>query len=219
VQQVVFGLDLGQSHDPTALAGAEVLHSGTTEPIFHFGYLKRFPLKTPYTAIVEWLAKQAGAPPFQDAILAVDETGVGRPIVEMIRQRVRMCVIPVTITGGTKETQQEDLSYHVPKKALVTNAVVLMEGGRLKIAAKLPDAPMLVKELQNFRVNVTVSAHELFEAWREGLNDDLVLALCLACWGGQFSSGPWIVEPPRYDPCCVANAPPGVFPPDEWRPW
>jgi hypothetical protein len=40
----------------------------------------------------------------------------------------------------------------------------------------------LVRELQNFRVKLTVAAHETFGAWREGDHDDLVLAVALACW-------------------------------------
>jgi hypothetical protein len=42
-----------------------------------------------------------------------------------------------------------------------------------------------VKELESFRVKITASAHETFEAWRERDHDDLVLAVALAAWVGQ----------------------------------
>jgi hypothetical protein len=42
-----------------------------------------------------------------------------------------------------------------------------------------------VKELENFRVKVTTARTDTFEAWREGQNDDLVLAVALAAWIGE----------------------------------
>ena len=45
-------------------------------------------------------------------------------------------------------------------------------------------AETLKQELLNFRVKVNVStAHDSYEAWREGDHDDLVLATGLALWG------------------------------------
>jgi hypothetical protein len=43
-------------------------------------------------------------------------------------------------------------------------------------------AAVLVRELENFRVKITGTANETFEAWREAQYDDLVLAAALACW-------------------------------------
>jgi hypothetical protein len=44
----------------------------------------------------------------------------------------------------------------------------------------------LVKELLNFRVKINIStAHDSYEAWREGDHDDLVLSVALACWAGE----------------------------------
>jgi hypothetical protein len=183
----IMGLDLGQSADFTALAIGEKAEAEGQPSRYDFDFLHRWPLKTEYVAIVNDLAKIAKQ--VSEPMLVVDETGVGRPIVEQIRRHVPVATWPVTITGGTRATRQEDGSWHVPKKALVTNAVVLMESNRLKIAPTLSEARVLVKELQNFRVKVTVSANEVFEAWREGMHDDLVLALCLACWAGEKIGG------------------------------
>ena len=44
---------------------------------------------------------------------------------------------------------------------------------------------VLVKELLNFRVKINIStAHDSYEAWREGDHDDLVLSVALSCWSG-----------------------------------
>lgn len=41
---------------------------------------------------------------------------------------------------------------------------------------------MLVKELLNFKVTISTSGHDSYEAWREGDHDDLVLATAMALW-------------------------------------
>jgi hypothetical protein len=44
-------------------------------------------------------------------------------------------------------------------------------------------ADTLRKELLNFKVKINIStAHDSYEAWREGDHDDLVLAVAMACW-------------------------------------
>jgi hypothetical protein len=63
---------------------------------------------------------------------------------------------------------------------------VLLQNGQLKIAEGLALRETLVKELLNFRVKINIStAHDSYEAWREGDHDDLVLSVALACWAGE----------------------------------
>ena len=59
---------------------------------------------------------------------------------------------------------------------------VLLQTGRLKIAAGLAEAPALTGELLGFQVKITAAAHDVYGAWREGQHDDLVLALALPLW-------------------------------------
>jgi hypothetical protein len=56
---------------------------------------------------------------------------------------------------------------------------------RLQIARGLPDAAVLVRELQQFQVKITAAANETFGVWRDGQHDDLVLAVALACWWAE----------------------------------
>jgi hypothetical protein len=45
----------------------------------------------------------------------------------------------------------------------------------------------LLKELQSFRVTIDpTTAHDSYSAWREQDHDDLVFALALACWWGEY---------------------------------
>src|SRR5262249_53736892 len=138
---------------------------------------------------------------------------VGRPVVDMFRQHPQAPrTVPVTITGGQKVTIDLDGSRHVPKRDLVSSVQLLLEQRRLRIAKGLPDAPILGRELLNFRVTITPSMNETFGAWREHEHDDLVLAVALASWLAE--------REPRWGPdafavdqsaSAIERAPAGVF--------
>jgi hypothetical protein len=186
----IIGLDLGQQKDYTALVILE--RTWWPDPDKPYGqashyavrHLKRWQLGTPYTAIVEDVGRLVREPPLVNPLLAVDRTGVGWPVVDMLRQaRIAALLRPILITGGSQIT--DDAGWHVPKKDLVSTLQVLLQGRRLKIAP-MPERELLTKELLAFRVKINVStANESFEAWRERDHDDLVLAVALACWLGE----------------------------------
>ena len=183
------GLDLGQTRDFTALAVLErqpPTDAGTVvePPEYALRHLHRFPLGTPYTEIVPAVAALVRSGPLAEAPVVVDQTGVGRAVVDMMRRAVGW-VVPVTITGGHAVTMSEDRSFHVPKKELVTCLQVVMQSRRLRIARGLHEAALLVRELQQFQVKITTAANETFGVWREGQHDDLVLAVALACWWAE----------------------------------
>ena len=58
---------------------------------------------------------------------------------------------------------------------------VLLQEGRLKVGRRLAFADLMLQELMNFRVRITASANQVWDA-REGTHDDLVLALCMPIW-------------------------------------
>lgn len=138
------------------------------------------------------MTKAVGGKP----IVAMDQTGVGRPVTELLYRRLRETfyvpnsrtrpkLLPVTITGGDTATRARD-GYRVPKRDLVAAPLVLMQNGQLKIAEGLKLKDVLVRELKNFRVKINIStAHDSYEHWREGDHDDLVLSVALACWAGE----------------------------------
>ena len=189
------GLDLGQAQDFTALAvltrprltGSEP--PAERQPPYAVGHLHRFPLGTPYPAVVAAVVDLMRTPPLRGSMLVVDQTGVGRPVVDMLTDglqgRVSCQFCPVTITAGQEVTRSETGQLRVPKKELVGSLQVLLQTRRLRIAQALPDAATLVRELETFRVKVTDAANETFGAWREGQHDDLVLAVALAAWMGE----------------------------------
>ena len=181
--RVILGLDLGQAADYTALA---VLRQSAVEGFRRYEALaiKRWPLGTAYTEIVDAVGRLIAKHQLAGQDLVVDGTGVGRPVVDMIRKaRTGANLRPVTITAGQKESCSDGY-WHVPKVALISCTNMLLQNGRIAWNKDMPHVQTLVKELQNYRVKITASANESFNA-REGAHDDLVLALALACWFGE----------------------------------
>jgi hypothetical protein len=188
------GLDLGQAADYTAICVLEKTEHKDVAPL-HVRHLERPPLGTYYPDIVERVKELVRDEALTETVhnsytlrtethppeLVVDATGVGRPVVDMLR-REGLSFAPVLITGGDIEHHDNGF-YKVPKRNLVSAVQIALQSGNLKIAEELALAETLRKELLNFRVKVNIStAHDSYEAWREGDHDDLVLATALACW-------------------------------------
>lgn len=160
-----------------------------TEDRFHLRYLERLKLGTPYPEVARYVTDLLKTPELAGkTFCVVDATGVGRPVVDMLREAEIKPLAAVTITGGDTVSRVEtgryfEPEYRVPKRDLVSTIQVLLQNDRLKIAEGLPLAQILVRELQNFRVKISIATgHDSYEAWREGDHDDLVLAVAMACW-------------------------------------
>lgn len=151
----------------------------------HVRHLERF-RDVLYPEVVERVRRLMYVPELRgDAAMAVDATGVGAAVVDMLR-RAGLAFDAVTITGGDTETLSSYGSWRVPKRDLVGSLQVLLQSGRLKIARELTHADTLKAELLNFRVKVNIATgHDSYEAWREGDHDDLVLAAAIAAWKAQ----------------------------------
>lgn len=122
-----------------------------------------------------------GPRPKKPPEVVVDATGVGRPVVDMLRKE-GLVFAPVLITGGDTEHRGGGF-YRVPKRNLVSSVQVALQTGALVIHPDLHLAETLRKELLNFRIKINLAtSHDSYEAWREGDHDDLVLAVALACW-------------------------------------
>jgi hypothetical protein len=110
---------------------------------------------------------------------------VGRPIVDLIRERRLPCqLFPVVITGGAADDSYRDGYWYVAKRSLISHLQVLLQSRRLQFVRGIAEAAVLARELQNYRVRVTENANETFDA-RHGEHDDLVLAVALASWLGE----------------------------------
>jgi hypothetical protein len=228
--KLVSGLDLGKVADFSALAVLErtKLDKPVAKRRFRYSlrHLETWDLGTRYTSvaggksIIGDVRKRFDTPQLRWTPLAVDQTGVGNAVVDIIRAaRVPARITPVVITSGHAITvDKETGETHVPKKELVSTLVVLLEGGLMKWAHPgTPGALALIarfeRELSDFRLRVTKSRHETFGA-DASQHDDLVLAVALAAWLGEHRGCGDLSGMTTADPATdtvLAGAPDGTF--------
>ena len=199
--QYFAGLDLGQSGDYTALAVLERVELvGKWDPAkyafqkmagLRLRYLERVPLGTPYPEIVKKVREITRSAELRGRCsLMVDATGVGRPVVDLLREADLDCaILAAVVTGGHTETHSGGY-YHVPKKDLITGLQTYLQRGGLRIARGVALYESLIEEMSQMRVKVSDAGHESFGAWRAGEHDDLVFAVALAGWGAKKRSYP-----------------------------
>jgi hypothetical protein len=216
----IAGLDLGKQSDPSALAVLEstAVRAGAAEPQLHHvcRWLCRWPLGTPYPEICREVGALLTRPPLAGCPLAVDATGVGAGVVDLARDCYRRAnlaipIWPVLITAGFATTYAQD-GWHIAKRALVSVLQAVLQSRRIAIARGLPEAETLTRELEQFQLKVTETGDEAYGAWRAGQNDDLALALMIACWFAERrgAHSPY--------PSAAAPAPEPGRPPVVYRP-
>lgn len=122
--------------------------------------------------------------------LIVDGTGVGLPVVDLLREKGLRPTVAI-FTGSERLTVHPDDAITIGKAWMVARLQTLLQAGRLH----LPDtaeAAILARELQDYRIDISNSGHASFNA-RSGQHDDLVVALGLSV-GYEVPRPPvWIV--------------------------
>ena len=184
---IVVGVDLGQSRDYTAIAVCRRIAVNPTR--WEVPHIERLPLGTAYTEAVNHVVKLLARPELERAFLAVDRTGVGAAVCDLLRVNLPgghgIRFNPICLTSGHAVSSDGRGGINVPKKDVVGAIQVLLQAKRLRIARELPMAEVLVKELLDFQTKITLASNETWGAWREGQHDDLVLALGIALWLGE----------------------------------
>jgi len=181
----ILGLDLGQANDFTALGVIEV----QPDRVYHIRRLERV-RGVAYPDVAEKVHKIMKA--LGGGALVVDQTGVGAPVVDLLK-KAGLNPVAVSIHGGDSVTH-EGRNWRVPKRNLVAVLQVLLQTSRLKVSSGLKLGPDLQKEMLNFKVKIDpVTAHDSYSAWRENDHDDMVLATALACWWAESRPKP---QPP-----------------------
>jgi hypothetical protein len=158
-------------------------------PPLHLRHLQRYPLGTPYPAIIEDVGKllSSNLLRYKRVAFLVDKTGVGGGVFDSF-VHAGLDPLGVSIHGGDSVSRDGNV-YRVPKRDLVSAVQVLLQNDRLKIAQGLPLADTLKVELLNFRVKIDPkTAHDSYSHWREADHDDLVLATAMACWFRQWQN-------------------------------
>jgi len=207
---VIVGVDIGQKHDPTAIVVCEGerreieperwayptgagLFTGADarripakmETVYIARHIGRLPLGTAYprvaeqvAGVVEGLVGRGIARPR----LMVDATGVGTPVVDILRERLGKHgrdLIAATFTHGDKYSQDNGArTASVGKAHLVSRLQALLQTGRLKLP-KTAEAEALGRELGGYEIKIDQDANDKYGAFKVGTHDDLVTALGL----------------------------------------
>jgi len=119
--------------------------------------------------------------------VVVDGTGVGRPVMDLLRE-AGIDAVAITIHGGDRVIRVHDREFRTPKRDLVGAVQSALQSRRLRAAAALPLWPTLKAELGNFKARISLNGHDSYGAgsdWRQNNHDDLVLALALGVWWGE----------------------------------
>ncbi len=190
---VTIGADIGQKVDPTAIAVTEQQwrdEEGRATDYHLVRYLQRLPLGTPYPEVAKRLetlianVQQRGhsadveaARPISLAFY-VDATGVGQPVVDLLKG-VGVPVRAVYFTHGDRRTKQADGTITLGKAWLVSRLQALLQTGRI-LLPKTAEADALARELLDYEIRVDQNANDRYGAFKVGTHDDLVTALGLS---------------------------------------
>ncbi|MBS1826118.1 MAG: terminase family protein [Acidobacteria bacterium] len=192
------GLDLGQRQDYTALAVIErhmllsdAVDAGTRNRFEKMRYrcrcLRRLPLGTGYMEVVDKVKQLMHSQELAGrASLVVDASGVGSPVVEMLRKTANCALDPVTITSG-QNVKMDHTGYKMPRRELMSQLALMLEKRELEISSHAGEIDHIRNELRNLRLNFNARGQENYDPDKESVHDDLVIAMALGFWKAKRS--------------------------------
>ncbi len=193
---IYVGVDLGQKRDPTAIVVTELVEEWPEpdpwtprhlrrprQSYYAVRFLTRLPLGTPYTQVVDQLqeivARIKERAPKAFVRVVLDATGVGQPVLDLVRERLKDVAVTGVILGAGERAELGLPEARVGKAYLVSRLQVLLQTGRLRLP-RTPEGLALVEELLNFEIRVDQAGQDRYGAFKVGTHDDLVVALGLS---------------------------------------
>jgi len=221
---VTVGADIGQKIDPTAIVVCEAtrretgrmtppptLHPGQRgvsftqrpimETIFTVRHIERMQLNTDYPSVAGRIAEVVRAvrdryPPRGVRVyLTVDSTGVGRPLVDMLKEHLAGTAVSLSaatfVHGDRLDGHAGSRELRVGKAYLVSRLQALIQTDRMRLPAGHPEAQAMARELADYEIKVDQNANDTYGAFRVGTHDDLVTALGLAVLTDPLAQLAW----------------------------
>ena len=196
------GVDLAQARDRTALVAVSTFRpeaadepDATAEPgqkprrpkrpLHHeIVHVSRLSPGLSYPRQVELIIATAhGLVGEERPVIIADGTGVGKAVVDLLREDCPFALRSVVITGGSETVKSGPSDWSVPKSELVGGLEIALSGRRLHAVPGLSLAAELDKEMRSFGFDLGPTGRPKWEA-RSG-HDDLVISLALALWGAE----------------------------------
>jgi hypothetical protein len=135
-------------------------------------------------------------------LLYVDQTGVGAPVVDIVREALRLepeakdwSLWPVTFRH--RDQKYDRTAKTVGKAFIVSTLQALFQRHAIELPKGHAEAEAMARELQSYEIRVDANANDQYGAFKVGSHDDLVTALGLAVMEspGAYRSGyihlPW----------------------------
>ena len=154
-------------------------------------HLEKVPLGTTYPALARRLMTVSE---HKDLLgvsdLVIDVGGVGEAVNDLIVE-AGGSPIPVTLTAGLAPTYNEERGmWSLPKKNLVAELIKVYHTGRITMNPRLPYLADLQDQLKGFSMKLKKdTAHASYEAMKDEVHDDLVIALGLCTWWAGVTHG------------------------------
>jgi hypothetical protein len=189
------GLSVGQGAQPTGVAVLERL--SPARPGGGRSYVCRYlcrwlPSATTYPALISNLSNMLIDTPLAGEDLVV-EAGPGiKAVAAFLRKNhLPARIRPVEIRASAEDSHVDGL-WRVAKASLIETTRQVLQEDRLvfddqmppEVMATTPSVQTIYQALLMYPDNKTPAANDAFSS-REGADDDLVLAVALACWFGQ----------------------------------
>ena len=192
-------VDLGAQGDYTAIAEIgmqEIWDKPTHEDLqkdirkvsyrYNVHQLRRMPLGTSYLDIVEHIKNVVRDPRFGNPYLVVDGTGVGLPVLQMMQDKglrpVGICITAGHTVSDWYTPRRQKIGKTVPKRDIIINMKNIADNFAIRVPESLEGAKALREELLNFKYKITKNGTDTYEAWRDKIHDDLVLAVGIGLW-------------------------------------
>ena len=131
-------------------------------------------------------------------MIVADKTGVGDAVIDTLRSALRdagvlgdVDVTPIFIKGAGSFTRNARYGFNVSIEDIIHNAAILLQRGQIKFSAGIPLIETALAELASFTIkkNRRNPDQDRYEAWGEGMHDDIVFALVLPLWLAETCYG------------------------------
>jgi len=111
----------------------------------------------------------------------LDQTVVGKSVVDMVLERIGCPFAHRVILAGNHTERESDGLHFISKHLLISEIEALLEEERLKFPTKGRRARDLKEGLLSYKQQSSQTVAPDIDPWRDQPHDDLVLAVGLAC--------------------------------------
>jgi hypothetical protein len=194
-REFLIGLSVGQGLQPTGIAVLERLlpEPPRTRRRYACRYLRRWcPPATSYPTLVSNLTDMLSGTPLRNSDLVVEAgPGINAVVAFLRKHRLPARIQPVEVKAGAEDGYVEGI-WRIAKAGVIETTRQVLQEDRLifddrmppEVMTTTPSAQTIYHGLSAYPYNKMRAANDAF-ASREGADDDLILAVALACWFGE----------------------------------